>query len=102
LTTKKGINYLKIAISTPQSISNKSPPLFIKMDQFNLSPGDTVISLGALTITTTIIAGGINVAIIIWQFNQPWWLTVAGFLAVILVWALAKLTGLLLLFEKDA
>lgn len=67
--------------------------------QFN--PGDTVISLGDLTVTTTIIAGGLNVAIIIWKFDQPWWLSVAGFLAVILIWVLAKLSGILIFLEKD-
>ena len=71
------------------------------MDQQNLEPGDTVISLGDLTVTITIIAGGINVAIILWQINQPWWLSIIGFFSVVLIWVLAKLTGLLLFLEKD-
>lgn len=71
------------------------------MNQSQFNPDDMVISLGDLTVTTTIIAGGLNVAVIIWKFNQPWWLSVVGFLAVILIWVLAKVTRILIFLEKD-
>ena len=51
--------------------------------------------------TTTIITGGMNSAIITWNFYQTWWLSVAAFLAVILIWILAKWTGYLIFLEKD-
>ena len=72
------------------------------MDPSQLNSGDTVIAPGDLTVTTTIITGGINAAIILWLYTQTWWLAIAGFLTVIVIWLLAKISGLLLLFEKDA
>ena len=72
------------------------------MEPSNLNPGDTVISLPALCITTTVITGAVNSAIIIWKFNQTWWLSAAVFIAVILIWLLAKSVGILLFTEKDS
>ena len=71
------------------------------MDPAQLNPGDKVISLAALTITTTIITGSVNAAIITWKFSQTWWLSIAAFFAVILVWVLAKLVGSLVFTMED-
>lgn len=71
------------------------------MDPAQLNPGDKVISLAALTITTTIITGSVNAAVITWKFNQTWWLSVAAFLAVILIWVLAKLIGSMIFNIQD-
>ena len=71
------------------------------MDPAQLNPGDKVISLAALTITTTIVTGSVNAAVITWKFNQTWWLSVAALLAVILAWILAKLAGSLVFTMED-
>lgn len=70
-----------------------------KMDQSQIEPGDMVISLGALTVTTTVIAGAVNVSIIVWKHYQSWWMSMVAFFAVIIIWALAKIFGSLVFIE---
>lgn len=71
------------------------------MDPSQPNPGDKVISLAALMITTTIITGAVNSAIVVWMFDQPWWLSVAAFFAVIIIWIFAKIIGSMFFTIKD-
>lgn len=66
-----------------------------------LNPGDTVISLAGLTITTTIITGAINSAVVLWKLNHSWWLSLAAFFAVIVIWIIAKTLGTLFFTIRD-
>ncbi|MDF1745458.1 MAG: hypothetical protein P1V19_17300 [Gimesia sp.] len=60
-----------------------------------LNPGDTVIPLAGLVVTTSIISGAINSSIIVWRYNQTWYFSlVAFFVGAILSWLIAKYIGL--------
>lgn len=61
------------------------------MEPSQLKPGDTVIPLAGHFITAAIACGAINSAVVTWNFNPAWWLTIVAFLAgAILSWGIAK------------
>lgn len=64
------------------------------MEPSQLKPGDTVIPLAGLCITVAIICGAVNSAIVTWNFNPIWWLTiVAFFVGAVLSWVIAKVAS---------
>ena len=64
------------------------------MEPSQLKPGDTVIPLAVLCITAAIVCGAINSAVVTWNFNPTWWLTIVSFfVGAILSWGIAKIAS---------
>ncbi len=64
------------------------------MEQSQLKPGDTVIPLAVLCITAAIVCGAINSAVVTWNFNHTWRLTIVSFfVGAILSWGIAKIAS---------
>ena len=64
------------------------------MEPSSLKPGDTVIPLKVLCVTAAIVCGAINSAVVTWNFNHTWWLTIVSFfVGAILSWGIAKMAS---------
>jgi hypothetical protein len=73
------------------------------MEPSQLNPGDTVIPLVGLIVTTAIISGSINAAIVTWKYNHAWWLSlIAFFIGAIICWYISKHFGSLVFPSNSA
>lgn len=61
-----------------------------KLETPKLNSGDTVVSLGSLSITVAMLCGAINSGLVSWELEKPWWVLV---LAVAAGGAMGKLIG---------
>ena len=66
----------------------------INMQPSQLNSGDTVIPLAGLIVTTAIVSGSVNAAVVTWKYNHVWWLSlIAFFIAAVVCWFISKKVG---------